>query len=101
MNVGERMLERYAGERIEVFELMRWYRERLEENSVVGLPTGWWGYGQYADGRPITKEHRLFYRARLDLRERFPNPFAVGEGTFFEMLNKQFPTPTHVLPSSC
>jgi hypothetical protein len=87
--VGEMMLERYAGGRIEVFELIKWYRERLAANSVANLPNNWWAYGCYADGRPIMNEHRLIYRKRNDLRERFPDPFAVGEGTFAEWVAGQ------------
>ena len=76
--VGEMMLERYAGGRIEVFELMRWYHARLAEHAAAGLPEGWWAYGRYADGTPIAREHRRLYRDRADLRERFPNPFQAG-----------------------
>jgi hypothetical protein len=75
---GERMIERYAGERPAVFELLKWYRTRLTANASPGLPKGWWAYGCYADGTPIPRCHRRDYRARPDLRERFPDPFAAG-----------------------
>jgi hypothetical protein len=83
------MLERYAGGRIEVFELIKWYRDRLAANAVADLPSNWWAYGCYADGKPIKDAHRLIYRKRRDLRERFPDPFAAGEGTFAEWLAEQ------------
>jgi hypothetical protein len=76
--VGELMLERYARGRIEVFELMHWYRSRLAANTVFDLPPGWWAYGHYANGAPIPREHRRIYRNRPDLRERFPDPFSSG-----------------------
>jgi hypothetical protein len=81
-NVGEIMLERYAGGRIEVFELMKWYRRRLAAHAVAGLPKSWWAYGQYANGKEIAKEDRLAYRKNPDLRERYPDPFAAGPGIF-------------------
>ncbi len=72
------MLERYAGGRIEVFELMQWYRSRLAAHASTGLPDGWWAYGRYADGAPITREHRRLYRDNADLQERFPDTFRAG-----------------------
>jgi hypothetical protein len=80
--VGEKMLERYAGQRLAVFELMKWYRSRLTANAVAGLPPGWWAFGRYADGSPIPREHRLTYRSRHDLRELYPDPFSAGPGVF-------------------
>lgn len=84
---GETMLTRYAGGRLAVFELMHWYRTRLVQHAVVGLPDGWWAYGVYADGSPIPRAHRLAYRTRPDLRERFPDPFAAGSGSLAEYLS--------------
>lgn len=81
-HVGEIMLERYAGGRIEVFELMKWYRARLSAHAVAGLPKGWWAFDKYADGTPIPREHRLMYRQQSDLRERYPDPFAAGPRVF-------------------
>jgi hypothetical protein len=81
-HVGEIMLERYAADRIEVFELMKWYRDRLVAHAVSGLPVSWWAYGQYADGTEIAHEHRLAYRDNVELRERYPDPFVAGPGIF-------------------
>jgi hypothetical protein len=80
--VGEVMLERYGGGRIEVFELLRWYRVRLAAHEVSGLPAGWWAYATYDDGQPIPREHRVAYRSRAELQARFLDPFAVGENSF-------------------
>jgi hypothetical protein len=76
--VGEVMLERYAGGRLEVFELMQWYRSRLVAHSPIGLPEGWWAYGHYADGTPIARDHRRLYRDRVDLQIQCPDPFRAG-----------------------
>jgi hypothetical protein len=80
--VGEAMLERYAGNRVEVFELMNWYRRRLAAHAADDLPKGWWAYGRYADGTLIPRPHRRLYRDRADLRERYPDPFAAGPSVF-------------------
>jgi hypothetical protein len=80
--VGASVLERYSNGRCEAFELLRWYRERLAIHKPEGLPTGWWAFGHYDDGAPIDRKHRITYRDRLDLRSRFPNPFAGGEDSF-------------------
>ncbi len=81
---GEIMLERYSGECLPIFELMHWYRSRLVENAVVGLPSGWWTFGEYADGSPIMPKHRFLYRNQPDLRKRFPKPFATGSNSLAE-----------------
>ena len=81
-HVGETMLERYAAGRIEVFELIKWYRGRLAENVVAGLPKSWWAFGRYANGEEILREHRLAYRADPGLRARYPDPFQAGPAMF-------------------
>ena len=87
--VGEAMLERYASDNIEVFELLKWYRHMLEKSKVDGLPEDWWGYGCFDDGRKITQAHRLLYRKRPDLEQFFPNPFVVGPGSYIEWFDQQ------------
>ncbi|TCZ60916.1 hypothetical protein [Roseicella aquatilis] len=75
---GEVMLERYAGGRVEIFELMHWYRSRLAAHRPANLPKGWWAFGHYADGTPVPRAHRRKYRDRSDLQARYPDPFAAG-----------------------
>jgi hypothetical protein len=81
-HVGEIMLERYADGRIEVFELMKWYRGRLAAHAVSGLPSAWWAYGRYDNGTSISREHRRRYRDDADLRLRCPDPFKMGPAIF-------------------
>jgi hypothetical protein len=83
-SIGEAALGRFTGGRPEVFELVRWYRERLAANAPDGLPDGWWAYGMYADGSAIPRSHRLAWRADSGLAARFADPFASGPGTFQE-----------------
>jgi hypothetical protein len=80
--IGESALERFTYGRTEVFELIRWYRERLSEYASDSLPEGWWFYGRYADQTLIPKSHRVAWRDHTELRGRFADPFASGPGTF-------------------
>jgi hypothetical protein len=81
-SVGELMLERYSGSSFHIFELVRWYKERLALHSVSAVPRGWWGYSTYSDGSPISKADRLLYRSRPDLKERFSDPFKANGDSF-------------------
>jgi len=81
-SVGESMLEKYSYGRTEVFELLRWYRERLTSHNAVGLPAGWWAYGTYADGYVIKRSQRLAWRNRDDVRAHFKDPYASGPESF-------------------
>jgi hypothetical protein len=75
--VGEKMLERYSGGRMDVFELIKWYRARLSANAMKELPKGWWAYGTYADGTPIERAHRLAFRSDEYLRKSFADPYVA------------------------
>jgi hypothetical protein len=81
-SIGEVMLTRYAGQQHAVYELLYWYRRRLAAERLEGLPDGWWAYARFVDGSPITPEHRLLYRQRADLSERFPDPFQSGPNSY-------------------
>ncbi len=76
--VGEVMLERYGGRDVVVFELLRWYREKLREHMVHGLPDGWWAFGKFRDGTQITRAQRLAFRHDKSLRNAHGDPFASG-----------------------
>jgi hypothetical protein len=88
-SAGEMMLERYAYGHTEVFELLRWYRTRLNHHRLEGLPQGWWAYGTYDDGEKIAKPHRLTWRIRGDVREYFGNPYASGPSSYQEWCRGQ------------
>lgn len=81
-SVGEKVLEQYANGRSEVFELLHWYRQRLAANEAKFVPSGWWAFGFYQNGQPISRQHRRNYRDRIDLQSRFPRPFDSGPNTF-------------------
>lgn len=44
--VGRKMTERYANDNSEVFELWRWYQERIDANIMEELPPRYWAYGE-------------------------------------------------------
>ncbi|WP_418132935.1 hypothetical protein ABL849_04120 [Variovorax sp. 375MFSha3.1] len=81
-SVGEAQLDRYSRGRPEVFELLRWYRSRLIHHASKSLPAGWWRYSHYDDGVIIPRSHRICWRQRPDLHEKFADPFSVGPNTF-------------------
>lgn len=80
--VGEMVLERYSNGRCEVFELLRWYRERLKSHQVEELPPRWWAFGYYQNGAPIPDTHRVAYRRSSALQSQYPDPFRSGPDTF-------------------
>lgn len=80
--VGEQMVQRYAGNNVEVFELWWWYGRQIEKAAPKGIPKNWWFYGTYEDGTPVGNDARHIYRAHKELRRSFPRPFRSGEDTF-------------------
>ncbi len=69
-------------------ELYLAYRERL-------LAAGWretrgwaYAYDRFADGTRVPDIARSFYRSQGPSRLRFGDPFATGEGSFFEWMRE-------------
>ena len=84
--IGDVMTRRYAGDNYEVYELWAWYRHQIERFTDPRIPSGWWYYGTFEDGRKIPKSARVLYRTRLDLRIAYPAPRSVGVGQFSQWL---------------
>jgi hypothetical protein len=80
--VGDAMTRRHAKGNAQVYEIWNWYKRRIEDCAVSGLPERWWAHGAYADGAPVLKADRLAYRQDPALRERFPQPFESGPNSF-------------------
>jgi hypothetical protein len=74
--LGDAMTRRYALDNFPVYEIWRWYRDRVAAASDPRIPERWWAYEAYDDARPIEKPHRVLYRQRPDLQSSFPRPFA-------------------------
>jgi hypothetical protein len=87
--LGDTMTKKYAGTNFPVYEIWSWYKRQVAAVTDDAIPSRWWAYGVYADGAPITREHRLLYRQRMDLQKAFPNPFDVGDGTYRHWLEQE------------
>jgi len=74
--LGDVMTRRYAKDQIVVYELWRWYREQVARATSAAVPDRYWAFGQFEDGTPIERAHRLLYRERQDLQAHFKNPFS-------------------------
>lgn len=60
-----------------VFELIRWYEQQIQDDANDPLSKLIWSFANFDDGSKIPKEVRNLYRARLDLRRAFPDPFST------------------------
>ncbi|HEY2353709.1 MAG TPA: hypothetical protein VGH79_02255 [Gaiellaceae bacterium] len=80
--IGTVMTDRYAGDNLLVQEIWAWYRRSVQAATPVDLDPTWWQYGRFDNSDPIPTEARRLYRSRVDLRDAFPEPFAVGPGTY-------------------
>lgn len=80
--VGDTMTQRYAGDNTDVYELWAWYRNQVARHRDPAIPDGYWHYGRFDDGTPVSKPMRELYRARADLRAAFPEPRQTGPGSF-------------------
>ena len=87
--IGDVMTERYAGESHAVYELWSWYKRSVRDATPAEIPVGWWHYGHFDNGDPVSDAARRLFRTRADLQAAFPRPFAVGEGTYHEWLEAQ------------
>ncbi|KZC00209.1 hypothetical protein AU375_03604 [Methylobacterium radiotolerans] len=81
-SVGDIMLRRNAGANFQAQEVWHWYERQLAQRQLFGLPRGWWKYGTYRNGEPISAEDRRIWRSRFDLQDKFENPFDTGPDTY-------------------
>ena len=90
-SVGDVMMERYADDNPAVFDIWSWYRRAITTSALVDIPKGYWHYGSFSNGVPISAEIRRYYRNRDDLMAAFADPFYCGTGSFFEWLEENEP----------
>jgi hypothetical protein len=69
------MLDRYGSHSPVLYDLRDWYIARCEELGQSRLGGIDCIYNSFQNGRRIKDMHRLVYRRREDLMERFPDPF--------------------------
>ena len=89
-SVGDIMIERYAGDSIEVLELWSWYRCQIARWQPRAVPPGYWRYGSFSNGVMIRQKVRLLYRESRDLRAAFDDPYDAG-GPFYAWLSQAHP----------
>jgi hypothetical protein len=80
--LGDVMTKKYAGDNFPVYEIWAWYKRQVALATEAAIPERYWAFGQYADGSPIEKAHRVLYRQRTDLQAAYPDPFKVGPGSY-------------------
>lgn len=72
------MAQRYASDDDGAAHAMiEHYRQRSLEAARDPLSQRPWAFARFDDGSPIAKPQRRLYRARADLQQHFPDPFAA------------------------
>jgi len=89
-SLGDIMIERYAGDGIEVFEIWNWYRRQIALRQPASVPMDRWHYAAFSNGVAIPRAVRLLYRESRDLRAGFDDPFDAG-GPFYAWLSQEQP----------
>jgi len=87
--LGDTMTKRYAGQNFPVYEIWAWYKRQVSAATEATIPARWWAYDRFADGVAIEKPQRVLYRERADLQAAYPDPFAAGEGSYRQWLERE------------
>lgn len=79
------MTGKYCATNAAVGELVNWYEKETGNWRADPLSSLPWAFGCFGDGAKISRAHRLIYRSRVDLQQRYADPFAAtttDESTF-------------------
>lgn len=87
-SAGDIMTDKYLRNGLGALEVWNWYKRTLSEISLPAIPKGYWHYGNFENGVPISKMARILFRHRSDLRAHFRNPFGYQ---FFDWLAAEEP----------
>lgn len=90
-SVGDIMIDRYAGDSIEVLELWMWYRREVARQQPTVIPDGYWHYGVFSNDVAIPRAVRLLYRESRDHRAAFDDPYDA-DGPFYAWLSQAYAT---------
>lgn len=74
------MTQKYCAANPSVSALVNWYKKETGDLQNDPLSRQPWAFGQFDDGSNICRAHRLIFRSRVDLQQRYPNPFAADHG---------------------
>jgi len=89
-SVGDVMIERYAGDSIEVLEIWSWYRRQIAHWQPATVPLDYWHYGSFSNGVMIPQAVRLLYRESRNLRTAFDDPYDAA-GPLYAWLSQAQP----------
>ena len=73
------MLDKFGAKSRALYKLRDWYVgecRRLGQDELGATP---WAYDRFANGEPITLDHRRLYRDRIDLQDAFPEPLSTAD----------------------
>ena len=77
------MMHKFAGHNGATHELLNWYERSSASTERAGARR--WAYGVFSNGAPITRAHRVVYRKRADLQNRYPDPFdSAPRSSYYE-----------------
>lgn len=85
-NTPNRMHHMFDPENKTLDQLVEWYKAECDQNEERVFSGSRWHFANYADGTPITRAQRLWYRNHADLWTAFPDPFASGANTYYHWL---------------
>lgn len=71
-------VRRYAPRSPVLQELVGWYEDQCVRAGQNNYGRRQSTYALFQNGQPITRGHRVLYRARPDLQARFPDPFTTA-----------------------
>ncbi len=89
-SLGDVMIERYAGDSIEVLEIWGWYRRQVAHWQPAAIPLSYWHYGSFTNGEVIAQAVRLLFRASRHLRAAYDDPYDA-DGPFYAWLSQIHP----------
>lgn len=72
------MTGKYCAANAAVGELVGWYEKETGNWRADPLSSRPWAFGQFGDGTKINRAHRLVFRSRPDLQQRYADPFAAA-----------------------
>ena len=71
------MTGKYCAANAAIGELVNWYERETGDWRKDPLSARPWAFGKFGNGTKIHRAHRLIYRGRPDLQQRYADPFAA------------------------
>lgn len=87
------MLNKYAQNMPKLFLLRDWYIAECKRLDNPEFSQRKWQFNYYNDGEKVLNEHRIVYRKRLDVQQKFPDPF---DSSYYKWFNAEKPNEINV-----